>query len=121
MTTTAACSDGGRCTWPRGALPQVAWPTHSDEPINEFTCVDLFSRVFPTLFPYGDSQLRSVRQITLSAVEYILHLMKLGCGLFAQHQRWRYTALNCSQRWRASAMSKVFVQRRMSRHTVRSR
>lgn len=98
---------------------QVAWPTHtSTEPVDEFTISDYLARVYPTLFPFGDCQLRSVRRITVTADEYALHLMRHKSGLFARHRQVRYTFLNSIQRWRVLSLSKVYVERTMAHKTV---
>ena len=97
---------------------QVAWPEHALEPINEFNCPDFLARTYPTLFPYGDCQLRAVRRVTVSPEAYFKHLMRHHSGKFAQHRRFRYTAMNCELRWRAASLSKVFVQRTMPDKTV---
>jgi hypothetical protein len=103
-------------TW--GFAAQVGWPGHGEEAINEFTTPDWLARCFPHLFPYGDCQLGSTREITLTPKEFFKHCMRHASGRFARDLRFRYTALNAMMRWQAMELSKVYVEKALGHMSV---
>jgi len=76
------------------------------------------ARAFPTLYPYGKADLRSIRAREIKPAEYFKHLLWYKDGRFAQHNRWRYFALNSSMRWRALQEGSVFVRQNLNKNQL---
>ncbi len=92
----------------------LMWPEIDGFPINEFQTPGYIARAFPTLYPYGHSDLRSERPRDIKPAEYFKHLMWYKDGRFARHPRWRYFALNSTMRWRALQEGKVYVRQNLN-------
>src|SRR5205085_1990713 len=86
------------------------WPEIDGIPINEFQTPGYMVRAFPTLYPHGKADLRSVHEKDIDPAEYFKHLMWYKDMRFARHTRWRYFALNSTMRWRALQEGKVYVK-----------
>ena len=92
----------------------MLWPEIDGVPINEFQSSGYIARAFPTLYPYGNADLRSERPWNIKPAEYFKHLMWYKDGRFARHPRWRYFALNSIMRWRALQEGKVYVRQNLN-------
>lgn len=92
---------------------EIEQPVLGTIPINEYTTSGYIAMAFPTLFPSGRADLRDVsqRRVKVSPFEYFEHLMKYYDGRFAQHSRFRFFAMNSSQRWQAASQGKVLVNK----------
>jgi hypothetical protein len=53
----------------------LMWPEIDGSPINEFQMPGYMTRAFPTLYPYGQGDLRSERPRDIKPAEYFKHLM----------------------------------------------
>ncbi|KAI3903890.1 hypothetical protein MKW92_023195, partial [Papaver armeniacum] len=65
---------------------------------------------FPTLFPYGNADLRQSRAGKVSECQYFQYLMKFRDGRFARDSRFRYFALNSLTRWRALSLGSIYIK-----------
>ncbi len=72
----------------------IEWPNIDGNPVNEFHTPGYITRAFPTLYLYGNADLRSECIRIVKPAEYFQHLLKYKDGRFARHTRWRYFALN---------------------------
>lgn len=91
----------------------IMWPEIDGVPINEFQTLGYMARAFPTLYPYGLGDLRSIRARDINPAEYFKHMLWYKDGRFARHTRWRYFALNSMMRWRALQEGKVYVRQNL--------
>lgn len=94
-------------------IVQVEQPTLSTVPINEYTTAGYIAMAFPKLFPTGSADLRDLsnRRVKVNPAEYFEHLMKYNDQRFAHHPRFRFFAMNSSQRWMAASQGKVLINR----------
>ena len=98
---------------PSNQLEVVNWPEISGTPISEFTTEGYVAMAFPTLFPFGDADLRQPRRKTIKPVDYFQHLMQYRDGRFARHSRFRFFAMNSLMRWAAMSQGRIFLQQQM--------
>src|SRR3954451_21680777 len=63
----------------------VMWPEIDGIPINEFQTPGYMARAFPTLYPYGQGDLRSERARDIKPAEYFKHMLWYKDGRFARH------------------------------------
>lgn len=91
----------------------IAQPTMSTIPINEYSTSGYIAMAFPKLFLTGKADLRNLsqRRINVTAFDYFEHLMKYCDARFAQQPRFRFFAMNSSQRWQAQFQGKVLVSK----------
>jgi len=94
-------------------ITPIVWPNIDCSPVNEFHTPEYITRAFPTLYPYGNADLRAERVRDIKPAEYFQHLLKYKDGRFAQHTRWRYFALNSQMRWRVLQEGRVYVKQRL--------
>ena len=65
----------------------LMWPDIEGIPINEFQMPGYMVRAFPTLYPYGQADLRSERPRDIKPAEYFKHFIWYKDGRFARHTR----------------------------------
>lgn len=92
----------------------IMWPNIDNNPVNEFQTPGYIACAFPTLYPTGDGDLRSMHVRDIKPAEYFSHLLKYKDGRFARHPRWRYFTLNSQMRWRALQEGKVYVKQNLN-------
>ncbi|XP_034255201.1 uncharacterized protein LOC117653547 isoform X2 [Thrips palmi] len=88
----------------------LSWPSISDKPINEFEHDSYIVQAFPCLFPTGRGRLKFGKNQSISALNYFKHLMRYCDDRFAQHNRFRYFALNTYMRWSALKNGNLFIK-----------
>ncbi|KAK3926417.1 THAP domain-containing protein 11 [Frankliniella fusca] len=90
----------------------IDWPRIGKTPVDEFKEVDGYVvKAFPTLFPRGVCDLGHARRKKISDTVYFQHLMRYHDGRFAQHNRFRFFALNSLMRWSALTDGNIFIKR----------
>jgi hypothetical protein len=73
---------------------------HHREPANEFKNPALFSKMYPTLFPYGLGGFEdSNRRTKLEFKRHVKHLFNLADRRFQEHYSFLFTTFNMLQRW----------------------
>jgi len=81
----------------RGPLADpVRWPTQDLNPVNEYTTEGYIAMAFPSLFPYGDADLKdnSQREVEVNTAEYFNALLRYKDGRFGSHPRYALVELN---------------------------
>ncbi|KAK3923264.1 ATP-dependent DNA helicase [Frankliniella fusca] len=87
------------------------WPKLGDEPIDEFNTPGYIACAFPTLFPYGNADLRQERKHEVKTSNYFKHLMHYYDERFAKHTTFRFFAYNSWMRWTALNDGNVFLEK----------
>ncbi|KAE8740593.1 hypothetical protein FOCC_FOCC013893 [Frankliniella occidentalis] len=90
----------------------LSWPTISNQPINEFNDDSYIVQAFPCLFPNGNGNIKIHRGKMESALNYFKHLVRYKDDRFAQHNRFRYFALNSYMRWSALRNGNLLIKTR---------
>jgi len=68
----------------------ILWPTQDENPINEYTTEGYIAMAFPTLFPFGNADLRdsSRREVEIGIADYFDALIRHKDGRFGSHPRY---------------------------------
>ncbi|KAI3870673.1 hypothetical protein MKW92_016828, partial [Papaver armeniacum] len=80
------------------------------EVIDEFMKVGYITMAFPTLFSYGNADLRQSRVRKVSECQYFQYLMKFRDGRFVRDSRFRYFALNSLTRWQDLSLGSIYIK-----------
>ncbi|KAK3916788.1 Protein RMD9, mitochondrial [Frankliniella fusca] len=91
-------------------ISMLSWPTISSQPINEFNDDTYIVQAFPCLFPKGNGNFKTNKNNIGSALNYFKHLMRYKDDRFAQHNTFRYFALNSYMRWSALKNGSLFIK-----------
>ncbi|KAK3917404.1 ATP-dependent DNA helicase RRM3 [Frankliniella fusca] len=86
------------------------WPELGCVPINEFKSDGYIAQAFPCLYPTGEGDLRSPRDIIIKPSTYFKHMIRYHDERFAKHPRYRFFALNSMMRWTALSDGNMFVE-----------
>jgi ATP-dependent DNA helicase PIF1 len=89
--------------------PILTAPNVHSTPLNEHAGQLIAIDAFPTLFFTGEADFNSPREIAVTESEWAGHLMRLSGGRFAQHNRFRYWALNTIMRHKAKKASRWYA------------
>ncbi|XP_034240282.1 uncharacterized protein LOC117644774 [Thrips palmi] len=87
------------------------WPKLGNEPIDEFNTPGYIACAFPSLFPYGNADLRQTRKNEIKTSNYFKHLIYYHDERFAKHTTFRFFAYNSWMRWTALKDGNVFVEK----------
>jgi len=72
---------------------------HGSMPVNEFSNIDLFPMLYPTLFPYGCGGFEDRNRVKrISLKEHVKYLFSLSDKRFQTHHSFLFTAFNILQR-----------------------
>jgi len=87
------------------------WPKLDEEPVDEFNTPGYIACAFPTLFPFGNADLRQHRNNEIKTSSYFKHLIHYQDQRFAKHTTFRFFAYNSWMRWSALNDGNIFVEK----------